>query len=245
MQVVILAGGLATRMQKRFSDVPKILIPVAGRTFMDLQLTNLARRGAERVLLCVGHLGDQVRAHVARHPPPLPITIIEDGPRLAGTGGALRAALDAGLLEDQFILGFGDSYLSAELAPVMAKHRAANRPVTMTVFRNEDWLGPSNCVVTDDRVTWYGKPKLLAERPARTQWIDYGLTAFEREFIASWKYEEPFDLALALSEAARSGRVSAYEVFDRFYEIGSEDGLRALEEAIRSNAPRITRAASD
>jgi NDP-sugar pyrophosphorylase family protein len=232
LQVVILAGGLATRMRARFPETPKILLPVGGRPFLDLQVENLVRRGASRLLLCIAHLGDQVRAHVARARFPIPITLTEEGPRLVGTGGALRAALRAGLLDERFVVGFGDSYLPANLDGLMARHAEAGGHLTMTVFRNDDWRIPSNCLVADGRVRWYEKVRALSERPAGARWIDYGLTAMERSFVSSWEHEDPLDLATPLTESVRRGEVAAHEVFARFHEIGSPEGLAMLEDAL-------------
>ena len=91
--VAILAGGRATRLGSLVADLPKALIPVSGRPFVDHQLALLQRRGLRRVVFCVGHLGEQIVAHVgdgARFGMRVEYTF--DGPRLLGTGGALRRA---------------------------------------------------------------------------------------------------------------------------------------------------------
>src|SRR5262245_29639857 len=110
MQAVILAGGLATRLRARTHTTPKVLLEVAGRPFIDWQLELIRRSGFESALLCIGHLAERVTEHVgdgARFG--LAVSYSEDGPRLLGTAGALRRALDR--LEPEFLVTYGDSYL--------------------------------------------------------------------------------------------------------------------------------------
>ena len=59
MQIVVLAGGLATRMHPDTEQVPKSLLPVNGRPFVDWQLDRFMASGARSVIFCVGHLGEQ------------------------------------------------------------------------------------------------------------------------------------------------------------------------------------------
>jgi NDP-sugar pyrophosphorylase family protein len=62
--VAILAGGLATRLHPVTLQIPKALVPVAGKPFVDHQLALLVRRGVRRVVFCLGHLGEQVEEYV-------------------------------------------------------------------------------------------------------------------------------------------------------------------------------------
>src|SRR5262245_2235006 len=89
----ILAGGLATRLRPITTKVPKALVEVAGRPFIDHQLDLLAGRGVRTVVLCLGYLGEQVEAHVGSGRRfGLAVRYSHDGERLLGTGGALRRA---------------------------------------------------------------------------------------------------------------------------------------------------------
>src|SRR5437868_10444389 len=95
MQAVVLAGGLATRMRPMTLTIPKSMLEVAGRPFVDWQLEKLAACGFDEAILCIAHLGEQIRAHVgngARFG--LRVRYSEEGEKLLGTGGALRMALE-------------------------------------------------------------------------------------------------------------------------------------------------------
>jgi NDP-sugar pyrophosphorylase family protein len=228
MQVVILAGGIATRMRPLSERLPKSLFPVAGRPFLEWQLELLARGGAERALLCVGHFGAQIRAHLARSRPPMPVALCDDGERPLGTGGALRAAVRRGLVEPRCLVTYGDSYLPVDLRPLLAAHLAAGMPATMAVYANADRWDRSNLAVAAGRVVRYDK-RVEAEDRAALRYIDYGVSVVERDEIARWDDPDPLDLALAHGRLAALGRLAAHEVSERFYEIGSPEGLRELD----------------
>ena len=103
MQAVVLAGGLGTRMHPHTEKIPKSMLEVAGRPFVDWQLELLARSGIRDVVLCIAHLGELIRAHVgdgSRHGISVRYAVEEPG-RLLGTAGALRAAV--GLLAPRFL----------------------------------------------------------------------------------------------------------------------------------------------
>src|ERR1700742_601567 len=110
LPVAILAGGLATRLQSLTERTPKSLLAIAGRPFLFHQLELLKQQGVERVVLCVGHLGEQIEAAAGDGRRfGLSIEYSSDADRLLGTGGALRRAL--ALLGDEFFVVNGDSYL--------------------------------------------------------------------------------------------------------------------------------------
>src|SRR5436309_6596645 len=145
-QVVVLAGGLGTRMRMD-EDVPKALVPVRGEPFAHHQLRLLASQGVERALFVLGFRGDRIRAAVGDGRAFGPsVEYVDEGETLHGTGGALRVALDEGALESSFGVLYGDSYLPFELAPVWAAHAESGRSALLTVLRNEDRWDRSNAV---------------------------------------------------------------------------------------------------
>jgi NDP-sugar pyrophosphorylase family protein len=218
--VAILAGGLATRLGAEVAALPKALVPVAGRPFVDHQLALLRAAGARRVVLCVGHMADAIEAHLgdgSAHG--LEVAYAHDGPRLLGTGGALRRALP--LLGDACFVLYGDSYLDAPLAPMLEALEAGSAWGVMTVLRNDGRWDRSNALVTDGRLVRYDKH---APGPEMAH-IDYGLTLLRREALARIPAEAAYDLGDLYHELVNEERMIGYEVTRRFYEIGSPQGL--------------------
>lgn len=211
-------------MRPRTLTLPKSMLEVAGRPFVDWQLEALARAGYERALLCVGHLGEQIQAHVGDGAAyGLRVEWSEDGPKLLGTAGALRRAL--GLLEPTFLVTYGDSYLPFDYSePLRDLDAHPDALGTMSVFENRDQWDQSNTRVEGEHVVWYEKGRAAPD----LAFIDYGAIALRREVVSALPEGEPRGLDAVQSELARSGRLRALVARERFYEIGSEAGLLEL-----------------
>jgi NDP-sugar pyrophosphorylase family protein len=225
MQAVILAGGLGTRLGSRTERTPKALLEVAGRPFLGWQLEKLASAGFSDVLLCIGHLGEQIREFVGDGAHfDLSVKYSEDGPRLLGTAGALRTALPK--LSELFLVTYGDSYLPFDYAaPVRDLEAHPDALGCMSVYRNEGRFDASNCKVEADWVRHYEK----GTKDPAFDYIDYGAIALRREVIAALKSGEPYGLDKIQNELSLANKLRAHVATQRFFEIGSEQGLSELE----------------
>ena len=230
MQAVILAGGLATRLGEVAREVPKSLLPVAGRPFLAWQLERIARSGFTDVLLCVGHLGDKIAAFAGDGSAyGLRVRVAPDGPRLLGTAGALRAAL--GELDDAFLVTYGDSFLKFDYsAPLRDLTLHPEALGTMAVYANAGRWDASNCEIQGELVVRYEK----GPRDPRLDHIDYGATALRRSVLAELPLGEPRGLDAIQGELARQRALRAFIASERFYEIGSPAGLAELDALLRS-----------
>ena len=230
MQCVILAGGRGTRLGRLTDDLPKALVDVAGRPFLDYQLELLRAAGVADVVLCVGYLGSLVEERIGDGSGRgLSITYVHDGPLPLGTAGALRNALP--VLGESFLVTYGDTLLSVDYRAVADAHAASSLPALMTVLENDDRLGSSNAVVRGGLVVAYGKDP----PPAGARWIDYGLLAFDRDAVAR---SSARDLEDELGLLAGAGHLAAFAVEERFYEIGDEAALAETEAFVRGS-PRF------
>lgn len=230
--VAVLAGGLATRLRPITETIPKSLVGVAGRPFIEHQLEQLAREGIRHVVLCVGHLGEMVRDVVgdgARFG--LRVDYSFDGPKLLGTGGALRQALP--VLGDLFFVLYGDSYLPIPFAPVADAFLRSGKLGLMTVFRNEGSYDTSNVVFADGEIRVYDKK---AKLPGMRH-IDYGLELLKPAAFEPFADHEAFDLADLLKDLLVRGQLAGHEVATRFYEIGSHAGLGELDALLGRSHP--------
>ena len=220
LPVAILAGGLATRLHPITETIPKALVEVAGKPFILRQLDYLRRQGVGRVVLCTGFLGEQIEAVVGDGSAlELAVSYSQDWPNLMGTGGALKQALP--LLDTQFLVLYGDSYLPIDFASVEQVFLASGKPALMTVQRNADRWDKSNVLFRDGLIVEYNKQSPTPEM----KHIDYGLGALSARILVDEKTPGPFDLADIYHRLSLSGQLAGYEVYERFYEIGSHKGL--------------------
>ncbi len=220
MQAVILAGGLGTRLRPTTETIPKAMVPVLGRPFIDHELELLKAGGVDDFVICVGHLGELIEEHLGdgRHLG-VKVRYSHDGPKLLGPAGALKRAEN--LLEDSFFVTYGDAYLRAPLREMMRALFGSGRLGLMAVYRNSGKHGPSDVEVSGGMVVGYDKES--GDRGFK--WINYGLSALRREalkFIPRGRpcWEEEFYGALIARE-----ELMAFRVSKRFYEIGTQSSL--------------------
>ncbi len=224
MQAVVLCGGLATRMLPATERVPKVLLPVAGRPFLQHLAERLVASGFDRVLLLAGHLADQVEREARSLGPSF--QVVADAGRLLGTAGALAAA--QGHLDESFLVTYGDSYLTFDYAgPLRALEADPEAQGCMAVWKNDGRLEPSNAAVQGGRVVRYDKTR--APEAPELDHIDYGATALRRRVLSAVPRSEPSGLDALTARLAGDGSLLAYVVTTRFYEIGSPKGLSDLE----------------
>jgi NDP-sugar pyrophosphorylase family protein len=228
LPVAVLAGGMATRMRPMTASVPKILLDIGGRPFAERQLEVLQRWDIREVVYCLGYLSDQVMAALgdgARWG--MKFTYVLDGPRPLGTGGAIRRALP--FLGSAFFVMYGDSYLRCDFTEIERAFTRGGTLGLMTVFRNEGRWDRSNVAFEDGRIARYDK---TSDDPS-LRYIDYGLGVLTPKAFEPWAADEAFDLAIVYQHLVEMGELTGYEVSERFYEIGSLEGLaetRALFE---------------
>ena len=227
--VAILAGGLATRLRPITEKIPKSLVPVAGRPFLAHQLEMLHARGIRRVVLCIGYLGEMIQRDFGGEAFGVKLDYSMDGPKLLGTGGALKRALP--LLGKEFFVLYGDSYLPVEYTPIADSFHRSGKSGLMTVYRNEGKYDTSNVVFRVGEIAVYDKKLRLPEM----RHIDYGLSLFKAAVFDSYTAVPVFDLAEVMARLVREKQLAGYEVRERFYEIGSPAGLAELESLLQSN----------
>jgi NDP-sugar pyrophosphorylase family protein len=229
MQAVVLAGGLAQRMRPLTEATPKFLLPVAGRPFAAWQLEQLARAGLSDVVLSIGHLGDRIRSFVGDGSAfGVSVRYAEDGATLLRTGGALVRARELGLLRETFLVTYGDSFLPFDhAAPLRALCDAPELVGVMAVYRNDGRWDASNVALSEDgaRVSRYEKG---TADPALDH-IDYGATALRASALDGFASGRAFGLDELQHDLAARGVLGASLARERFYEIGSPQGLADLE----------------
>ena len=231
--VVILCGGLATRLRPVTETTPKSLIPINGEPFLAHQLRLLRSRGIAEVVLCVGFLGEMIRDFAGDGSRfGLRIAYSFDGPNLLGTAGAIRRALP--YLRESFFVLYGDSYLPCDYAQVAAAFEYSGKQGLMTVYRNRGQFDSSNVEYSGGTIVRYDK----RQKTPAMEYIDYGLGVFKKAVIAAISPDEWRDLAGVYQDLLAADQLAGFEVTERFYEIGSAQGIADAEAFLSGSMDR-------
>ena len=215
-QVVVLAGGLGTRLGSLTERIPKSLIEVKGRPILSHILDWAASQGCTRALILIGHLGEQFEGFTHAG---VELTFQKEGEPL-GTGGALWGA--RGLIEDRFFLLWGDDLHMIDYSSLLQTHNSSGCSLTMTVTTNHSSF---NLEHMDDRVIRYDKHLDSAEG---LNGYEAGTSIVERSVLeslgrdGSWSWEEEVYPAL-------SGLIAAHLDETPFWDMGTPERLSILE----------------
>lgn len=225
-----MAGGLATRLGHLTRDRPKSLVKVQGKPFLAYQLELLRRAGVEDVVVCIGHLSKHIENYFGdgrRHGVSIRYSF-EDTP--LGTAGALKNA--GTLLNDTFFCMYGDSYLFVDFLSVMRYFQSRNKLALMTVYRNYDRFGKSNAAVEGNLVTRYDKQAKTGDMV----YVDYGANIFRKQALEMIPEGQSYSLDALFSRLIAVEELLAFELKERFYEIGSPQGLKDFKEYVKGAA---------
>jgi len=223
---IILAGGLATRLKPITNTIPKALVSVAGKPFIYHQLELLNDNNINHIVLCLGHLGEMVESEVGNKYKNITIEYSYDGPVLLGTGGAIKKAISK--VGDSFGVLYGDSYLPINYTDVIKYYNRCAKYGLMTVYANDNKYDASNVLFKYNNILKYSKIDLVTEM----KHIDYGFSIFNKLIFESMP--DLFDLSKTMIQLIEKNQLAGYEVYNRFYEIGSFAGLCELESKLQS-----------
>jgi N-acetyl-alpha-D-muramate 1-phosphate uridylyltransferase len=234
MQIVILAGGLATRLRPLTQSIPKSLINIEGKPFIEYQIDLLKQQGLTDVVLCVGYLGEQIEACIgdgSRFGVKVQYSYETD--RLLGTAGAVKQA--ELLLSEEFFIMYGDSYLFFDCAEILSFFNCFNKLGMMTVYKNRNQFDKSNIIVDGNLVKVYDKKKKLETM----DYIDYGLLFLRKECLDSIPDNKFYSLEELLTPLVNKQQILAYKVSERFYEIGSFEGIKEFNKYLLALKAKI------
>ncbi len=229
LPVALLAGGMATRLRPITEKIPKLLVEVASEPFFSHQLRLLKKNGLTHIVLCVGYLGEMIVEQYGDGSKwGVKIEYAFDGPKLLGTGGALIAALPK--LGNAFYVLYGDSYLPINYRAVGDFFQRSGKQGLMTVYENRGRYDASNVEFAGDTIKVYDKKH---KTPAMHH-IDYGLGMFRAAAFDGFARDAVVDLAEVQKSLVAKNQLAGYEMKERFYEIGSHEGLNELDTLLRA-----------
>lgn len=252
MQVVVLMGGLGTRLSEYTKSCPKSLVEVQGKPFFSYQLELMVAQGFRKFLFLLGYRAEMIEEYFKDGSDyGVSITYCYDGEKpekklgelsrkeklkekphkevLLGTCGAVRQAYD--LLEDDFLLMYGDSFMDIDFQETLYRYyrgKDMGRTALMTVLRNQNRFDKSNVILDEGTLLLYDKHNPRPEM----EYIDYGIGVYEKQIFAQLEKDTFLDMAVIQNKLSLEGKMTAHVVTRRFYEIGSPDSLKEFSDYV-------------
>jgi MurNAc alpha-1-phosphate uridylyltransferase len=228
LPLAILAGGYATRLGILTAETPKCLIEINGRPFVDWQLDLLMKNGYSNFIFCVSYKSEMIQEYLGDGSERgINIRYSMDGHKQLGTGGAIQKALP--MLGDMFGVVYGDSYLPTNYFAAEQAFLISRSNAQMTVYENKNQIDSSNVEFVNGKLINYEKG--LNDR--NMNHIDYGITFFREAAFCAWRDQPSFDLSELCHQLATRGQLFGFEVFERFYEIGSLHGIEEFSKYLK------------
>jgi N-acetyl-alpha-D-muramate 1-phosphate uridylyltransferase len=230
LQAAILVGGLGTRLGELTRGVPKPMVLVGGKPFLEHEIDLLARMGIEDFVLCVGYLSRKVEEHFGDGSRwGVRVRYSHDGPKLLGPAGALKRAEP--LLGDHFFVTYGDAYLRMDYRRMMKGLLDSGKMAVMAVYENHGRYGRSDVAVAEGKVLRYDKGG-----GSGLEWVNFGVSALRRRALEVIPSGMEFGEESFYGELIRRKELLAFPVKERFYEIGTPGSLKEFERFISGHA---------
>lgn len=234
IDVLVLAGGLGTRIRPVLGDVPKVLAPIAGKPYLDYLLDWLRQFGIRRIVLGLGHRADAVLAHLQARPAGgLDIaTVIEPAP--LGTAGAIRLARSE-LHSDPVLVMNGDSFADVDLGRFLASHRRAKARGNILCAMVED-AGRYGRVILDGG----GHIQSFAEKNVSfhgAALVNAGVYLLSADLLDEIAAGHAVSLERDVFERMPPGSLAAFTECRRFIDIGTPESLAWAGEVFGAATP--------
>lgn len=232
--LIVLAGGLATRLRPITETLPKSLIPINKTPFILHQLELFEKKGFRHVHFCLGYLGEMVEKVImdSQYNEKLKISFSYDGDVLLGTGGAIKKIVNE--MPEHFFITYGDSYLDIDYKDVQfyfETHKKNQLTGLMTVFKNEGKWDKSNVIFDGKEILNYSK-KI---NDSNMKYIDYGVGILSGKNFVNYDAGKNFDLADVYSGLAdQNNNLLGFEIYHRFFEIGSLKGISDISAHLKN-----------
>lgn len=230
MQIVILSGGLGTRLRPITEKIPKSMVLVNNKPFLQYQIEILKKNGITDIVLCVGYLHEKIREYFGTgRKYGVKLAYSTEKNKLLGTAGALKNA--SGFLDREFMVMYGDSYLDFNYRDFISCYGRIKEPVLMAVYRNSCRYDKSNVLLKNNLVVKYDK-----HPDEKLFFIDYGISIIKRSIVDDFPANCQVTLSDVFKTLSSGGDIHAFRVNRRFYEIGSVKGLKVFSEYVKKHS---------
>jgi NDP-sugar pyrophosphorylase family protein len=220
LPVIILAGGLGTRVAKSFKNIQKCMIKFNRKPFLYYVLKNLEKNKITKVILSLGYNAHQVENYIKKNNDNFNLNFFfsYDGQKPLGTGGAVKKAVK--FVQDDFLLTYGDTYLNYNFEKIVTFYKKKKTKSLISVYKNKNGSDKNNIFFNGKKICYYSKVNR-----EKCNYIDWGLSVFNKDIFLNEK-KSIFDMNLIYNKQIEKNQLYGFEVFKRYIEIGSLQAIR-------------------
>jgi NDP-sugar pyrophosphorylase family protein len=213
-QIVILCGGIGSRIYPLTKHTPKAMLTIKGKPFLYYQLKVLEQFNFKEVILCTGFLSNKISNFFKKKKFKFKIKIFEDGKQLLGTGGAMKKIINE--LDTNFFVTYGDTILKINYNSIWKKFLKCKKKNMMCIKFNSNKLHKNNVRIINNNP--YYMKKNIADK--KTKYIDYGCSILNKDVFKTVKLNK-FDLGIVFKKLCIRKEMGYFITKRNFYEIGS------------------------
>ncbi len=226
-QILILCGGLSTRIKKLTKKLPKSLLKFNNIPFLFFQLEWINKNGIKNVVLLTGYLETEIKKILKDKYKNLKITFVRDGKNLRGTAGAVLNAKK--FLYKDFILINGDTFPLINLKKLYSFYIKNKKISTVVVRKNDKKYLQSNIKIFKKNIVYYEK-----NLKNNSNYIDYGIQIFNRKdflnAIQNTNYQMMDNIYIQLIQKKK---LYCFKTTKKFFEIGSYKGIKDFKNYLK------------
>ncbi len=222
-QAVILCGGLGRRLLPTTKTIQKCMIDINGKPFIEHLIENITEQGVNDIVMCVGHLNDQIRDYFSGYPNTIRYSI-ETKP--LGTAGAIRNA--SSLLDKEFFLINGDTFIDFPLKELSDNFEFCNKVGIMLVYDNHcHKIAPNNILLDDTIILSY-----MTHEASYLNGVDAGVGIYSKKLL-DYIPKGNSSLIDIYYKLVRERQLCGIMTSKRFYDIGTPERLKIFQELIK------------
>lgn len=216
--VVIMAGGLGKRLMPLTANLPKPMLPVAGRPILEHVLVGLAEQGFQRFHLAINYLGEIVENHFGDGSRwGVSISYLRETEPL-GTAGALS------LLEDRpdkpFLVMNGDILTKLNFVQLMDAHEGSGCRATMCVRHYDHQIPFGVTAIEGDRLV------AIEEKPVMRHFVSAGIYVIEPDALDHVPRDQFLDMPALLGTLAEARGVQVFPITEYWLDVGRHDDMQ-------------------
>ena len=232
IDVVVLCGGLGTRLRAEIGDAQKTMATVDGRPFLEILLKYISHQGFSRVILCTGYQGQEVEAYFKGRDSGLQVEFARE-PEPLGTGGAVKAAKEL-IKSDPFFVLNGDSFCPVDYKKFFAFHLNQKACVSITIAESEERKDfGSICLNKDQTISSFKEKNEEDAEGKKAGFVNAGVYCFSRQVFDRMPEAGTFSLEKDLFPSILKKNLFGFLVAEPFVDIGTPDRYKKAQELLK------------